>query len=126
MRLVSLDGRHTYSVHRLVLENFSPCDNMKELQVNHKDGNKKNNSLTNLEWVSCQENITHAVENNLRAMANGAAKLTETQVIQIYYRAKIGREANVVLAQEFGVHLDTIGKIKNKKTWKQLLKTLND
>lgn len=34
-------------------------------QINHKDGNPSNNSLDNLEWVTCQENIIHAFENGL-------------------------------------------------------------
>ena len=34
-------------------------------QINHKDGNPENNSLNNLEWVTCQENIIHAFENGL-------------------------------------------------------------
>ncbi len=66
---------HRYSVHRLVLENFDPVKNMELLQVNHKDGNKLNNRLENLEWVTCKENIQHAVNNNLRAKINGSAKL---------------------------------------------------
>jgi len=47
-------------VHRMVLETFSPCENSDNLQVNHKDGNKENNNLNNLEWVTSQENIIHA------------------------------------------------------------------
>ncbi len=50
VRLVSIDNkRHTYSVHRLMLENFKPVYNMNILQVNHIDGNKLNNSIANLE-----------------------------------------------------------------------------
>ena len=48
-----------YKVHRLVLQTFNPCDNYKELQVNHKDGNKSNNNLSNLEWCSSQDNQLH-------------------------------------------------------------------
>lgn len=114
---------HTFSVHRLVLENFNPIEGMEKFQVNHKDGNKANNSLSNLEWVTCIENIHHAIENGLRAVVNGAAKLTPKQVEEIYRRANTG-ERNVDLSNEFGVHPDIIGKIKNGKTWREITSNL--
>lgn len=61
----------------------------------------------------------------LRAKINGAAKLTSQQVIEIYKRSHSG-ERNVLLGHEFHVHPDTIGKIKNKKIWKDLLQMFND
>lgn len=112
---------HRYSVHRLIMENFYPFEGMENFQVNHINGNKEDNSLINLEWVSCQENIKHAIKTGLRAEINGAAKLSSQQVIEIYLRANNG-ESNVSLGKEFHIHPDTIGKIKNKKTWKELLK----
>lgn len=107
------------------MENFFPFDDMKNFQVNHIDGNKANNSLKNLEWVSCKDNIHHAIVTGLRAKENGASTLNSKQVVEIYHRAKQG-EKNVDLGKEFRVHPDTIGKIKNKKAWKELLETLND
>lgn len=121
VQMISTDGkRHRYSVHRLILENFQPIDNMENMQVNHIDGNKRNNKLENLEWVTCQENIDHAIQTGLRAKINGAAKLTEEQVVEIYTRSHNG-ETNVSLGKEFGLHPDSIGKIKNRKLWKQIL-----
>lgn len=57
--------RITLPVHRLVLTTFQPINN-DDLQVNHKDGNKLNNSLDNLEWVTAKENIEHAQKMGLR------------------------------------------------------------
>ena len=56
--------RKQFYVHRLIAEYFIP--NPKNLpQVNHIDGNKLNNSLDNLEWVTVQDNVIHAYKNGL-------------------------------------------------------------
>ena len=48
-----------FKVHRLVAEAFIP--NPKHLpQINHKDGNVKNNNVDNLEWCTCQDNLLHS------------------------------------------------------------------
>jgi hypothetical protein len=57
--LVKDSVRTTHSVHRLVASAF--CPNSKHLeQVNHIDGNKKNNNASNLEWVTRSQNAIHA------------------------------------------------------------------
>lgn len=53
-----------YYIHRLVALTFLENPKNKEF-VNHKDGNKLNNILENLEWVTCLENNIHAIENGL-------------------------------------------------------------
>lgn len=129
VRLSSLDlpkgKQHAYSVHRLVLENFKPCENMQDLQVNHIDGNKTNNNIDNLEWVTCEENINHAINNNLRAKINGAASLTEQQVLEIIDLLLSQKYTQAEIGKMYGVCEETIGRIKRKKSWKQLTKDIN-
>lgn len=50
--------RHTSYIHRLVAEVFIPTTN-KALVVNHKDKNRKNNTVNNLEWTTVMENMWH-------------------------------------------------------------------
>ena len=57
--------RKYFSIHRLVAEAFLPNpDNLP--QVNHKDGNKTNNKVENLEWCSRSYNLQHAYDNGLK------------------------------------------------------------
>lgn len=59
------DGK-TYqkSIHRLVATHFIPNPENKKT-VNHKDTNRKNNLVWNLEWSTQKENIQHAIDNGL-------------------------------------------------------------
>lgn len=62
----------TLRIHRLVKEIFDPISNF--LQVNHKDGNKQNNKLNNLEWCTDSENKIHAYKNGLMKPGNQYTK----------------------------------------------------
>lgn len=62
-------ARKSYKMHRLVAAAF--LGDHPELVVNHKDGNKTNNNIENLEWVTKAQNSQHAIENNLRGDTHG-------------------------------------------------------
>lgn len=70
---LSLDAkRKRHSVHRLVASAFISNDDGKE-QVNHKDENKQNNHVDNLEWCSCKENNNYGSHNEKSAKTRGIA-----------------------------------------------------
>lgn len=80
-------GRSTKLVHRLVAETYIPCLNYDFLEVNHIDGNKSNNCVSNLEWTTRKENLQHARNSGLfkRQMgkSNGRFKYSNKLVSDI-------------------------------------------
>lgn len=64
-RATQIDGKREL-VHRLVALTFIGIPfNYKDLQVNHKNGDKSDNTVENLEWCTNSENVLHAYRNNL-------------------------------------------------------------
>lgn len=114
-------------VHRLVMLAFNPIDNADEYQVNHIDGDKSNNHLSNLEWTTCKENIHHAMEHGLRGdfkgENNGQSVLTEADVRQIVELIK-QKVSYSTIAKQFGVSKGTIAHIKTGRNWGWLTKDL--
>lgn len=108
--------------HRFVMEMTTPVENMENLQVNHIDGNKHNNSLSNLEWCTCSENLKHAFAHDLHSQTgerNSYAKLTEDDVRQIVQKLLLGEKVTNI-AKEFNVSHVTITAIKMHKNWTHL------
>jgi hypothetical protein len=102
-----------FLVHRLVALSFLKNEDNKKC-VNHKDGNKLNNSLGNLEWSTHSENEIHSY--NYLNKKNPIRKLDNSQVIYIRNKAVKGRKGNIkYLADNFNVDVSTIYNIlKNK------------
>lgn len=80
------------TIHRLVLETFTSA---KDLQVNHIDGNKLNNNLSNLEWVTSKENINHSIITGLRKYSNKAVgKFVDDELVEKYSSAQEAADRN--------------------------------
>lgn len=78
---ISIDGKHKeLTVHRLVALAFIPNPNGHR-DVNHKDGNKANNSVENLEWVSHSDNIKHSYRSLKQRRHHKPIRCLETGVI---------------------------------------------
>lgn len=107
-------------IHRLVAICF--IDNPEnKLEVNHIDGNKLNNNVSNLEWVTRKENMIHAKNKNLLSDKscenNGRSKLTKEQVIKIRKMYKDGY-TKYRIAKIFNIGWTTVQHIINFDTWK--------
>lgn len=64
VRLITDTNKSIYRlIHRLVLSAFNPIENMEKMEVNHRDENKLNNNLDNLEWVTAKENCNYGTRN---------------------------------------------------------------
>lgn len=109
-------------VHRLVAEAFLPKIDGKDF-VNHKDGDKSNNDVSNLEWCTKSENTYHAYKTGLKKARRGEnvynSSLTNEQAKEIRERALHG-ESCKSLSEEFKVPVYTISKIKTEVAYKNI------
>ena len=115
----SINGiAHYFRVHRLVAEAFIPNPESKPY-VNHIDGCKTNNILSNLEWVTAKENTIHAWATGLQLPRpkHSQRKLTADQVREIRASKKSNRE----LASIYGLSHTSIGSIKRRESYKDIL-----
>lgn len=116
------DGRrYRPSIHRLVAQTFLPNPETKP-QVNHLDGNKLNNAVSNLEWCTAQENILHAVALHHKYGQNvKTSKLSENEVIAILVLLEKGVHGKW-LADVFGVTNTQITNLRLNKQWRQVMR----
>lgn len=107
-------------VHRLVAQAFIPNPENKP-EVNHKDGNKQNNSVGNLEWVTRSENAQHAVNTGLNRRGAGSchAAFSEDQVHQICKYLQEGYRVKD-LVEMYEISQPVISSIKNKTRYKNI------
>lgn len=120
----TINGKDVY-IHRLVAMLFlENPNNYKE--VNHKDGNKENNNVENLEWCTRSQNNKHAFITGLRSYEHlremakrprkTRRKFTEDQIREI----RASEKSDKTLAQEYGVVCSVIWQIKNRRTYKEI------
>lgn len=118
----SESGRHNCAVvHRFIALAFIPNpDNLPE--VNHKNGNKQDNRVENLEWVTSRQNKLHAYRVLGKQSAakgkhfNREAKLTPTEV-RIIRTSTLGLAE---LAEYFGIDQSTVFNVRKRRTYKYI------
>lgn len=116
---LSYDNKnYNRDIHRLVALAFVPNTNNKP-QVNHIDGDKRNNIYTNLEWCTAAENMRHASDIGLRPKDHGCVtKLDKAKadIIRSQYNNGCYR---IDLAKNFCVSISTINKILRNELWNE-------
>lgn len=108
-----------YLVHRLVAITFIP-NPLNLPQVNHKDGNKFNNRVDNLEWCTPFQNTHHAMNTGLRdthGENNPAAVLTEEIAMNIKYLKNCGYSFKYIRNKYSIFKYDTLYDCYHDRTW---------
>lgn len=109
-----------FLIHREVIKSFSTNPENKRC-VNHKDGNKSNNAIDNLEWCTHKENISHADSTGLRNIKgenNKISKLRSFEVLEI--RSLYDGSNKKYLAKKYNVSEWNIKLIVELKAWKHI------
>ena len=98
-----------YKAHRLVLETFSPIEDT-TLEVNHKSGDKHDNRITNLEWMTKSDNMRHSYETGLRVFQSLKTAKANRRPLVAFYKDGTERyfEGNIVAKFGLGCSLGTI------------------
>ena len=104
----------TYSIHRLIMENFYE-ESEWNAHVNHIDSNRANSILSNLEWVTAQENTVHMHKagraHDIRGVNNPMSNLTEEQIVTIRMLPSLMKDPEV--AKMYNVSRAAIQRIRS-------------
>ena len=103
--------KRTFYLHRLVAEAFlgKPADSN---EVNHLDGDKSNNHVSNLEWTTHSQNLQHAVRHGLTT--RNALKPADVKMIRKLIADGVSRKE---IASCYGVSLSAISHIASGHSW---------
>lgn len=103
-----------YRVHQLVARAFiSNPDN--KPQVNHKDGNRRNNRVDNLEWCTEKENTLDAIKRG--TMYKPAKKISDLEAKAIIQLSEEGVLTQKQIGNKFGLAQAQVSRIVNKNCW---------
>lgn len=114
----------TVCVHRLVAEAFLlNSDNLKT--VNHKDGNKENNRVENLEWASYSQNNQHAYDTGLKKQAVSVIAKPTNGVIGFWFQTQSQAAKHFGLKYASGIAKACIGQLKQHQGFRWEVTAVN-
>lgn len=117
----------TFALHQLVAQAFLDNPENKPI-VNHINGIKTDNNVSNLEWATYSENLSHAYSSRLRTAVslqtvgskNYKRKLKSEQVIEIKRLLAAGNLTHKEIAKKYGVSKSTVGNINSNRYWSHI------
>lgn len=111
--------RKSILLHRLIALTFVP-NPLNLPEVNHKDGNKLNNHVDNLEWVTRQQNIDHSWSKKLTnciGESHHNSKLNKIIVKEIREKYASGKHSYSQLGLEYGTSMYNVRNVVKRLTW---------
>lgn len=114
VRLVENGNYRTHRIHVLVASHFIKRKN-KNLQVNHIDGNKLNNKVINLEWVTAKQNARHRTE----ILNKRNSKLTKELVIKLR-EERLKNKTYREIAEQFNISKAAVFRIIKREVWSHI------
>lgn len=120
--------RRYYTIHRIVAIEFIP-NNDYNLQVNHINGDKSNNNIWNLEWVTASQNIKHAFDHGLKTQYKGEecswSTINNNQAEKIAQMICTQEYTYQEIADIIGCSKSVVGDIACGQNWKYLYNKYN-
>ena len=134
LSLRTIDGKQKFRLHRLVMMCFKPIENSNSYDIKHLDGNKFNNNIDNLVWISRSDNMKLSFKNggsreHLILENSPQATLTNNEV-HIICKLLEQRKSYPEICEEIGKECDStmrrkISEIKCGTTWKEISHNYN-
>lgn len=129
VKLYHNGNKKTCKVHRLVMDSSITVRSNNQIQINHIDGDKNNNSSTNLEWVTCSENVKHAFDMKLKVAKKGNdhsnSIFTEDLVHKICTLLEKGHTGKEIKKTLKINNKYLISNIRRKKYWRHISDNYN-
>lgn len=107
-------------VHRIVAKTFIK-NKKNKYAINHKDNNRSNNNVSNLEWVTRKENMEHSSKQKRMIGRKGElSHLSKLTIKQIKEIRSISGVSQISIAKKYGISYRNLRHILTKKTWQNV------